>query len=131
MKYAFAALFEPDAPGYVVSFPDIPGCITEGDSLEEAAYMAKDALCLRLYDMERSKTEIPAASDPATIKAPENGFISVVVVDTNDYQRFYDTHSVKKTLTIPAWLNERAEESHAPYSRILQEGLKAYLGITD
>lgn len=129
MKHAYTALFEPDGTGYVVSFPDIPGCVTEGDSVEEAVYMAHDALCLMLYDLEEDKKPLPAASDPAAFTAPKGGFVSVVAVDTDEYKKYYDTRAVKKTLTIPAWLNTRAEEAHAPYSQILQQGLKNYLGI--
>ncbi|MCR4963733.1 MAG: type II toxin-antitoxin system HicB family antitoxin [Firmicutes bacterium] len=131
MKYAYTAIFEAEDNGYVVSFPDLPGCITEGDSVEEAVYMARDALCLWLYNKEAEGENIPPASNPQFIAAPENAFASVVAVDTDDYRRYYDTRAVKKTLTIPAWLNARAEEAHAPYSQILQQGLKSYLGITE
>ena len=129
MKYAYTAIFEPEDGGYVVSFPDVDGCITEGDTLQEAIYMAQDALCLMLYSMEVDAREIPAATDPRKIKAPEGAFTSVITVDTEHYRRFYDSKAVKKTLTIPSWLNTLAENANAPYSQILQNGLKNYLGI--
>ena len=131
MKYAFTAVFEPAENGYLVSFPDLPGCNTEGDSIEEAVYMAKDVLCLWLYDLEADGNEMPVPTDSLKLEKPDNAFLSVIAVDTDDYRRYYDTRAVKKTLTIPAWLNTRAEEAHAPYSQILQQGLKAYLGISE
>jgi len=54
----------------------------------------------------------------------------MVAADTDEYRRQNDTRSVKKTLSIPAWLNNRAEKANAPFSQILQEGLKEYLNIT-
>ena len=129
MKYAFTAIFEPENGGYVVSFPDLEGCITEGESVQEAIYMAQDALCLLLYDKEMEHQEIPVATNPCEIKVPKGAFASIITVDTEDYRRYYDSKSVKKTLTIPNWLNTKAEKAHAPYSQILQEGLKHYLGI--
>lgn len=131
MRYAYTAVFEPEETGYVISFPDLPGCITEGDSIEEAAYMARDALCLWLYDKEVNGETIPLPSNPKAVKAEGDAFASVVAVETDDYRKYYDTRAVKKTLTIPAWLNARAEEAHAPYSQILQQGLKNYLGIIE
>lgn len=131
MRYAYTAIFEPEDGGYVVTFPDLPGCITEGDSIEDAAYMARDALCLWLYNKEACGDDIPAPTNPKDVIVSDNGFTSVVAVETNDYRRYYDTRAVKKTLTIPAWLNTRAEEAHAPYSQILQQGLKDYLGIRE
>lgn len=131
MRYAYTAIFEPEGGGFVVSFPDLPDCITEGDSIEDAAYMARDALCLWLHNKELDGGQIPAATNPKDIKVSGDAFLSVVAVETNDYRRYYDTRAVKKTLTIPAWLNARAEEAQAPYSQILQQGLKDYLGITE
>lgn len=130
MKHAYPAIFQKEEDGFTVYFPDLPGCITEGDTLEEAIEMAKDALCLSLYDKEVSKLPLPAASDPCALALDHNSFASVVLVDTEDYRKYYNNKSVKKTLTIPAWLNDLAEKENAPYSRILQEGLKEYLNLT-
>ena len=131
MRYAYTAIFEPEDGGFVVSFPDLPGCVTEGESIEDAAYMARDALCLWLYSKEVDGEQVPTPTNPKDIKVSGNAFSSIVAVETNDYRRYYDTRAVKKTLTIPAWLNTRAEEAHAPYSQILQQGLKDYLDIQD
>jgi predicted RNase H-like HicB family nuclease len=131
MKYAFTAKFEPDEGAFMVTFPDLPGCITTGDTIEEAIDMAQDALCLFLYSKEEDKETIPLPTKPRDIRAEGEGFTSIIAVDTEDYRRYFEVKSVKKTLSIPAWLNSRAEAAHAPYSQILQQGLKDYLGIKD
>ena len=129
MKYAYPAVFQKEEDGFTVFFPDLPGCITEGDTIEEAIEMAKDALCLSLYDKEVSKVSPPTASDPSSIVLDDHGFISVVLVDTEEYRKYYSNKSVKKTLTIPEWLNELAEKENVPFSRILQDGIKEYLHL--
>ncbi|MDO4733385.1 MAG: type II toxin-antitoxin system HicB family antitoxin [Bacillota bacterium] len=130
MKHAYPAIFQGEEDGYTVFFPDLPGCITEGDSIEEAIEMAKDALCLSLYDKEVSRAPLPVASNPCTLELDNNCFVSMILVDTEDYRKYYNRKSVKKTLTIPAWLNDLAEKENAPLSRILQDGLKEYLNLT-
>ena len=132
MKYAYTAVFTPEEEGaYSVHFPDIQGCYTCGDDMADAVEMAKDALCLMLYDMEQSKKTIPAASNPRDIRLENNEFTSVVACDTEFYRRFYENKSVKKTLSIPMWLNERAERAQVNFSGILQEALKAHLHIQE
>lgn len=132
MKYAFPAVISPDDNNTLaVIFPDIPNCFTCGDDLPDAIYMAQDALCLILYSMEQDGTPIPDASEPGSIQLAEGEFVSIIAVDTETYRRFYSKKAVKKTLSIPAWLNDLAEKANAPFSHILQQGLKEYLNISD
>jgi predicted RNase H-like HicB family nuclease len=130
MKYVYTAIFTPEKNGaFSVHFPDLPGCYTSGDDMPDSVNMAQDVLCLWLYDMEQDNKNIPAASNPCNIKTKNDEFASVMVVDTETYRRFYENKSVKKTLTIPMWLNERAERANVNFSQILQESLKKYLHI--
>lgn len=123
-KYVFPALFTREESGiYAVEFPDIEGCYTSGESLADAVEMAKDALCLMLYDMEEDGKAIPGPSDIAGIDAPEGAIVSLVACDTLEYRKFYDRKAVKKTLTIPNWLNVIAERSGVNFSAVLQEAL--------
>jgi len=132
MKYAYTAVFTPEENGlYSVSFPDLPGCYTSGDDMSDAVYMAQDVLCLTLYDLEQDKKPIPKASKPKDVSIFGEQFTSVIAVDTETYRRFYETKSVKKTLTIPMWLNERAERANINFSGVLQEALKSHLQIQD
>jgi predicted RNase H-like HicB family nuclease len=132
MKYAYTAILTPEENGlHGVRFPDLPGCSTSGDSIEDAIYMAQDVLCLTLYDLEQDKKTIPIASSPKDIKTSGVEFSSVIAVDTETYRRFYANKSVKKTLTIPMWLNEQAERSNVNFSGILQQALKEHLHIAE
>jgi len=132
MKYTYSAVFTPEESGlFSVTFPDLSGCHTTGDDMADAIYMAQDVLCLSLYDLEQDKKPIPKASKPKDIKIMGDQFTSIIAVDTETYRRFYETKSVKKTLTIPMWLNERAERANVNFSGLLQNALKAYLHIQE
>lgn len=134
MKYVYTAIFNPEdnnAGAYNVSFPDIPGCLTFGTSLEDAIKMAEDALCLWLYDEETGGKAIPKASAPNEVKTKGNDFITAIAVNTDYYKRYYENKSVKKTLTLPSWLNQRAEDANINFSKILQRALKEELEIAE
>ena len=130
MKYVYTAVFTPEENGmYSVKFPDLQGCYTSGDNMADAIHMAQDVLCLTLYDMEQDNICIPEASDPRNIKVADNEFTSVVAVDTEYYRHYYENKSIKKTLSIPLWLNERAERANINFSLILQDAIKLRLQI--
>jgi predicted RNase H-like HicB family nuclease len=132
MKYAYTAVFTPEENGqYSVDFPDLQGCYTSGDDMSDAVYMAQDVLCLTLYDLEHDKKPIPIASKPHNLKVTGEQFTSVIAVDTETYRRFYENKSVKKTLTIPMWLNERAEQANINFSGVLQSALKEVLHVQE
>jgi len=131
-KYIFPAVFDPcEEGGYTITFPDLPGCITEGDALEEALYMAKDALELHLYGMELSGDIIPEPTPPEKIEAPEGGFITLIQVWMPPIRDEMANKAVKKTLTIPKWLNDIAEHEQVNFSHILQIALKNHLGVKE
>jgi len=130
MKYAFTAVFTPEENGVIsVDFPDLQGCSTCGDDMSDAIFMAQDVLNLTLYDMQHDREPIPEASRPQDIIIKDNQFTSIIAVDTEVYRRFYENKSVKKTLTIPMWLNERAEVENINFSRVLQDALKDILHV--
>jgi len=132
MKYAYTAVFSPEENGLLsVNFPDLQGCYTSGDNMPDAVYMAQDVLCLTLYDLEQDKKPIPKPSKPLDVKTTGEQFTSVIAVDTETYRRFYENKSIKKTLTIPMWLNERAERAGLNFSQLLQTALKEHLQVTD
>jgi len=128
-KYAYPAVFTKECNGYSVNFPDIDGCFTCGDTLPEAIEMAEDALCLILYDREEDGEEIPPASDIKVVQSSTKEIVSLVCCDTLEYRKLYDSKAVKKTLTIPSWLNTLSERAGINFSAALQETLKAKLGI--
>ena len=130
-RYIYLAIFEYNEDGISVEFPDIPGCLTCGDTTEEALANAKEALELNMYGIEEDEEEVPVPSEPKDIKLVENQtivLIEVWMIPVRDYMR---NKSVKKTLTIPKWLNDMAEENKVNFSQLLQNGLKEYLGIKE
>lgn len=128
-KYAYPAIFTKEDDAYTVVFPDIEGCFTSGATLPKAIEMAEDALCLMLYDHEEDGEEIPPASDIKTIQESTASIVSLVCCDTVEYRKLYDNHAVKKTLTIPNWLNTMAEKQSINFSMVLQNALKTELHI--
>lgn len=130
-KYIYPAIFKKDGEFYTVRFPDLEGCYTQGNNLQDAYEMAADVLCLTLYDMEEEKGDIPPASDVCEVETEHDEFVSLVTCDTLEYRRYYDNKAVKKTLTIPAWLNTMAEREGVNFSAVLQSALKKELHVTD
>ena len=128
-KMIFPAVFhQEEVGGYSVSFPDLPGCFSEGDTLQEAQSAAREALELHLYCMERDGEALPEPSDhPAT---GENHLVVLVTAWMAAVREEMANRAVKKTLTIPAWLNEAAEHEGVNYSQLLQAALKERLGIS-
>lgn len=128
-KYAYPAIFTREEEGYSVRFPDIEGCYTCGATIPEAIEMAEDALCLMLYDREEDGELIPPPSDLKTVQGDADALVSLVRCDTTEYRKYFDDRAVKKTLTIPNWLNTLAERSGVNFSAVLQDALKTRLGV--
>ena len=134
MKYAYPAIFTPEGKNILVDVPDLPGLHTFGKNLADALYMAQDAIEMWLWDAENKGESIPAASPQKQIAKKctlPDQLVSMVAADTDEYRRQNDTRAIKKTLSIPAWLNHQAEKANAPFSQLLQQGLKQYLNIRD
>lgn len=130
MKYVYPAVFtKEDDGGYSIHFNDLENCFTCADSLEEGIEMAEDALALVLYGYERDNKKIPSASKPSDIVLQENQFINYIKADTMEYRKMYNNKAVKKTLTIPEWLNEEAISIGINFSQVLQEALIQKINI--
>ena len=121
-KLFYPAVFHKEGDGFWVSFPDFPECLTEGDDMESAYEMAVEALGLAITSRESEKEAIPEPSNPSTIDA-EGGTILVVNFDMMDYLKKHNSRAVKKTLSIPEWLNEAATSMGVNFSQVLQEAL--------
>lgn len=129
MRYAFPAIFTAEEKGYSVVFPDLEGCYTCGDDIKDALYMAEDVLAFTLFDYEKCQRNIPIPSDSKDLPLGERDFVNYVACDTIEYQRRNNNRAVKKTLSIPEWLNEMAIARGVNFSQLLQDALKTYLGI--
>ena len=128
MKYVYPAVFTPLQSGeYDVRILDLPGCITCGKNLVDAIEMAEDAVAMWLCDAEDNQESIPAPSEKLIATHPQ--FINFIVADTDKYRQENDNRAVKKTLTIPNWLNSKAEKAGVNFSQTLQAALKRQLGV--
>lgn len=130
-KYIYPAIFAKDGSFYTVRFPDLESCYTQGEDLQDAYEMASDVLCLTLYDLEEENAMIPPASGTTEIKTEKDEFVSLVACDTLEYRKHFDNRAVKKTLSIPAWLNTMSEREGINFSAVLQTALKNELHITE
>lgn len=127
-RYYFPAIFTEEERGVSIVFPDLPGCLPCADTLEEGIRSAKEALGLHLYGMEEDREEIPQPSALDTISVPDGSALCIIDVYMPMFRENMK-RSVKKTLTIPAWLNAEAESHHINFSQLLQEALTERLGL--
>lgn len=115
-----------DGNYYIIDFIDLKNCITEGETIQEAYYMAQDAMGLFLDEL----VKFPEPTlDFSNIELKENQFISFVSIDMDYYRKKYNNKSVKKTLSIPSWLDTIAEKENINFSQLLQEAIKNKLEI--
>ena len=128
-KFFYPALFhKEDGGGFWVSFPDIPECLTQGTDMSQAYEMAVDALGLALADrIKENNVPVPTSIDFLVIA--ENSYPVIIAFDLLEYKKKHSSRAVKKTLTIPEWLNDEAIKKNINFSAVLQEALKAQLGI--
>ncbi len=123
-RYAYPAVFTGEEKGqFSVNFPDLEGCYTCGDDLKDALMMAEDVLAFVLYDYEREGRKIPEPSKPENIELENGEFVNFIACDTMEYRKRHNNRAVKKTLTIPEWLNEAAASKGLNFSQVLQEAL--------
>ena len=129
MKYVYTAIFEPqEGGGYAVKVPDVPGCVTSGKDINEAMELAKDALAGCLCSAEDHDYPIAAPTLPGAFDVLDGAFAALIDVDTNQYRAETDNRSVRKNVSIPAWMETRAERSGISLSQTLQEALRKKLG---
>lgn len=125
-KLFYPAVFhKAEEGGFWISFPDIPECLTQGETMNEAYEMAIEALGLALTDREKEHQPIPSASDPSSLSLEPDSFLVVIEFDMLAYKKRFNSRAVKKTLTIPEWLNEAAIDMGINFSQVLQEALMA------
>ena len=129
-KLTYFAIFEPTNTGYSVMFPDFPGCISVGNDFNHALKMAKEALSLHFWGMEKDNDEIPIQTLPPFEDMEKGDIVVSIEIFPDMFKEHMDNKAIKKTLTIPFWLNERAEAEGINFSQLLQRSLKEYLGIS-
>lgn len=128
-KLFYPAIFHTaEEGGFWITFPDIPECMTQGDDMQQAYEMAVDALGLAISSRKSESLEIPVPSAPSKINTAANEYCVVIEFDMLAYQKRTNSKAVKKTLTIPEWLNEAAMALDLNFSQVLQEALIQKVG---
>ena len=122
MEYIYPAIFHANNDGsYTITFPDLPGCISEGKSLGNALNMAHSALSQWIGYLSDKKQEIPQASNIGAIRTDGGEFVNLIRVDIRDER------AVRRTVSIPKWMDDRVCSSGLSLSRVLQDALIAKL----
>ena len=132
MKYVYPVCIYPgDVSGYTVIVPDLPGCVTEGETIADALEQAIDAASGWVLDELEDGKSAPVPTAAEKIKADEypGGIVSVIPLDIDAYAEKYGSKAVRKNCTIPAWLNTAAEKAHINFSQVLQTALQEKLSI--
>lgn len=125
MSFVYPAIFHREEDAYWVEFPDLEGCHTFGSTLTETMEAAQEALAGYLITLLEQNRKIVSPSDIVDYHV-DDGFASLVSCDINQYR---DAKAVKKTLTIPSWLNDRAMAMGINFSQVLQEALLSKIQI--
>lgn len=133
MISAYPACFLKDDQGYYVVFPDLSYLAACAPSLEEGLSAAIDCLAGYLYSCRISGDAVPEPSPMQNLRpeaiaeemelTPTEAFVNMIAVDVDEYARVHFEKSVKKTLTIPVWMNKAALKRGLNFSQVLQEAL--------
>lgn len=129
-RYVYPAIFDYATDGISIEFPDLPGCLPCADTMEDAVKNAREAMALHLYGMEQDCDPIPDTTPINKLRAGENQAIVLIEVWMPPFRDEMEQRAVKKTLTIPKWLDDLAVDQHVNFSHLLQDALKKYLGVT-
>jgi len=121
---------------YSIVFPDLNGISAAGDNLTEAMAMASECLACYIYTLRLEGKEIPEPSELKQVKLEENdevdeSYTSMIFADVDDYAKTHFNKLVKKTLTIPMWLNNMAISKNINFSQLLKKALIEELGVKE
>jgi predicted RNase H-like HicB family nuclease len=127
--FLYYAIFDNDTDGINVSFPDLDGAFTFGKDMHEAIYMAKDLLAGWLINAQDDGEDLPSPTEFNSFKISENELIVPIEVNLKLAREKFDNQLIKKTLTIPKYLNTLAEQAGINFSQTLSETLKEKLSV--
>ncbi|NPV43362.1 hypothetical protein H0A61_00304 [Koleobacter methoxysyntrophicus] len=129
--YVFPAILTQYEDNIGITFPDLPGCVSNAKNMDEAVKNAKEALALHLFGMEEDGIDIPSPSPIVGLKLDSNEIPLLVEVYMPLYRNAIESATVKTTVTMPQWLKTLAEKKNVNFSQLLQSALKEHLGIQD
>lgn len=123
-EYLYPAVFHPNEDGtFTITYPDLPGCISEGKSLGNAVSMAQSALTQWMEYLTDKQMEIPSPSEIHSVSVSRNEFVNLVRADIKDER------AVRRTVSLPRWMDERVSEVGLSLSKVLQDALKEKFGV--
>ena len=125
MQYIYPAIIHEDPDGLWAEFPDLPGCQTFADTMDELLTNASEALACELVESLARGDKLPAARPMQSIPREETSYPTLIRANINLAK---SSRSVKKTLTIPAWLNDRARAQGINFSKTLHDALLEKIG---
>ena len=126
--YIYPSVFEEENGGYNVYFPDLEGAFTYGDSLEEALFMAKEALSVYIYSLEDRGLKIPKPRKPNEIKTKSNQFVQLIEAYMPPVRSEQEKRHVRRNVTISKWVNDLAKKNKLNCSALLESAIKEKLG---
>lgn len=129
MKLIYPAIFYPfeDGEGYTVEIPDLPGCVSEGDTLADAIIMGTDAAAGWILDELEDGNEVPSASSSSELHPENGGIVNLLVLDMDTYAEKYGSKAVRKNITIPAYMDTYLENHGMSLSKVVQEAISEYM----
>ena len=130
-SYVYPAVVGRDGKDFIISFPDFPNQVTYADTYEEVINAAQEVLALCISDNESTGTECPTPSSPESLTIKDGERLVYKLIWMPYFRNIEKVVYVKKTLTIPKWLDEMAKQQNINFSATLVKGLKNRLGIRD
>ena len=129
MKYVYPALFVKEDESIIVTFPDLEDTFTDGATMQEAFENAEDVLNLMLWNREEEKDDIPMPSSPEQITVPQEATLAMIKADTLAYRKLHDQKTIRRSITIPNWLDTLARERNINFSQLMQNAIRRECGI--
>ena len=129
MKYVYPALFAKEDESILVTFPDLEDTFTDGATMQEAFDNAEDVLNLMLWNREEEKADIPLPSSPEEIIVPQGTMLVMIKADTLAYRKLHDQKTIRRSITLPSWLDTIAREHNINFSQLMQNAIRGECGI--
>ena len=129
MKYVYPALFVKEDESIIVTFPDLEDTFTDGATMQEAFENAEDVLNLMLWNREEEKDDIPMPSSPEQITVPQEATLAMIKADTLAYRKLHDQKTIRRSITLPNWLDTIAREHNINFSQLMQNAIRRECGI--
>ena len=122
MQYIYPALFKTNDDGIIVTFPDLEDTFTDGETMQEAFENAEDVLNLMLWNREEENATIPPPSTPEKILVPRGATLA--------YRKQHDQKTIRRSVTLPRWLDSIAREHNINFSQLMQNAIRRECGIS-